>query len=147
MQRGPRYCSLVMADRNSRRTQPMQYGDLVELTKKSIVAEPEPPAEEDDPLADWDDSVAQAVRVARGSQPDALPTTSRTSTLVDPLTTGLLAEVARRTATVELDPSTLEVARRSTREIDRELLAEVLNAPDTTSVKEPARANTLRRAK
>jgi hypothetical protein len=41
------------------------------------------------------------------------PIYSRVATLHDPLTTGLLAEVARRAETVELDEETIEAARQA----------------------------------
>lgn len=82
---------------------------------------------DDDPLADWDDGAKDVVV----PQEEAPPATSRTQTLADPLTTGLLAEVARRTTTMEFDPSTFEA--RPTKEIDKDVLAAVLHdaAPDT----------------
>lgn len=116
----PRYAAPHMGDRRARTTRSYGENELVELTKKSIVGGSEAideAVESDDPFAEWNEDGAA---VATGSQPAALPTTSRTATLADPLTTGLLAEVARRTSTVELDPSAVAVARRSTKPIDPE---------------------------
>ncbi len=48
-------------------------------------------------------------RVPRSSTPPL--TTSRTTTLDDPLTTSLLAEIARRPSTVEMTPAQLAAAR------------------------------------
>lgn len=48
-------------------------------------------------------------RAPRSSAPPL--TTSRTTTLDDPLTTSLLAEIARRPATVEMSPAQLAAAR------------------------------------
>jgi hypothetical protein len=48
-------------------------------------------------------------RVPRSSTPPL--TTSRTTTLDDPLTTSLLAEIARRPSTVEMTPAQLAEAR------------------------------------
>src|SRR4051812_35925137 len=48
-------------------------------------------------------------RVPKSSTPPL--TTSRTTTLDDPLTTSLLAEIARRPATVEMSPAQLAAAR------------------------------------
>jgi hypothetical protein len=48
-------------------------------------------------------------RVPKSSAPPL--TTSRTATLDDPLTTSLLAEIARRPATVEMTPAQLAAAR------------------------------------
>jgi hypothetical protein len=123
----PRYAAPHMGDRRARTTRSYGENELVELTKKSIVGGSEAideAGESDDPFAEWNEDGAA---VATGSQPAALPTTSRTATLADPLTTGLLAEVARRTSTVELDPSAVAPfrervaeSRRSTKPIDPE---------------------------
>ncbi len=118
-----------MADRSSRPTQRLENRELLELTRKSIVADEDAVVAEEDALGEWVEPV-----VATGSQAQALPTSSRTTTLCDPLTTGLLAEVARRAATVELDPETIEVARRSTREIDRDALEAALRESGTQPV-------------
>jgi hypothetical protein len=48
-------------------------------------------------------------RIPRSSTPPL--TTSRTATLDDPLTTSLLAEIARRPSTVEMTPAQLAEAR------------------------------------
>jgi hypothetical protein len=64
-------------------------------------------------------AAAEAAAVAPpGSGPARIPksstpplTTSRTTTLDDPLTTSLLAEIARRPATVEMTPAQLAAAR------------------------------------
>ena len=52
---------------------------------------------------------------SRGSRdddkpPGGVPSTSRTMTLDDPLTTQILAEVAKRNVTIELSPQQLEEA-------------------------------------
>jgi len=47
-------------------------------------------------------------RIPKSSTP---PLTSRTATLDDPLTTSLLAEIARRPSTVEMSPAQLAAAR------------------------------------
>lgn len=71
--------------RRSRRTARYDSRELALLSKKQTPTE-----------ADWDE------KIAAGSQ--KLPTAldSRTTTVDDPLTTSLLAEVARRTSTVEV---------------------------------------------
>lgn len=74
---------------------------------------------DDDPFADWSDAGGVADAPA-----EAQPLVSRTQTVADPLTTGLLAEVARRTTTMEFDPAMLE--GRPTQEIDQEVLARAL---------------------
>src|SRR5215470_13888513 len=48
---------------------------------------------------------------ARTPRSSTLPLTSRTTTLDDPLTTSLLAEIARRPSTVEMSPAQLAKAR------------------------------------
>ena len=129
-----------MGDRSGRTTRRFDSSDLVALTKKPIV-ETEQAMVEDDPFAEWNEPV-----VATGSQNEALPTTSRTATLHDPLTTGLLAEVARRTSTLEIDPRTIELAIRNTQEIDPDLLAAALRDAERTPVPaEPVQPNTKRR--
>ena len=50
-------------------------------------------------------------RIPKASTP---PLTSRTATLDDPLTTSLLAEIARRPSTVEMSPAQLAEARAMT---------------------------------
>jgi hypothetical protein len=51
-------------------------------------------------------------RIPKSSTPPL--TTSRTTTLDDPLTTSLLAEIARRPATVDMSPAQLAAARAVT---------------------------------
>jgi hypothetical protein len=108
-----------MGEPTGRSTRRFESADLIARTKQPIVAEEPAATDDDDPLADWDQGEAA---VAVGSQPEALPTTSRTATLMDPLTTGLLAEVARRTQTMEYDPDTVAAATRNTQEIDVQVL-------------------------
>lgn len=124
-----------MSGRRARTTRSYGESELVALTKKSIVGETIGNTEEpDDPFVEWNE---EGGAVAMGSQPAALPTTSRTATLADPLTTGLLAEVARRTSAVELDPSTVEVARRSTKEIDPEAQRRALERASRNTPTQP----------
>lgn len=63
-----------------------------------------PPASEPAPRRDG----PGPARIPRSSTP---PLTSRTATLDDPLTTSLLAEIARRPTTVEMSPAQLAAAR------------------------------------
>jgi hypothetical protein len=133
-----------MGDRSGRTTQPFENADLVAATKKSLISQDQP-QDDDDPLAEWDELTPDAIPM--GSQPDALPTTSRTATVHDPMTTGLLAEVARRTSTMEIDPrSLMEAAVRSTVDIDPETLEEVLRDAQRTPVP-VIQPNTKRREK
>ena len=125
-----------MGDRSERTTRRFQSSDLIAQTKKPIVEQPVP--QDDDPLADWSDVPS----VAAGSQPEALPATSRTQTVSDPMATALLAEVARRTKTIEMDPLTVEAAR-NTQEIDRAVLERALR----DSQQMPAFTDSKRRAK
>lgn len=139
-----------MGERRERPTKRLENSDLMALAKQSIVADEtaevaQPQVEEDDPLADWEDG-HQSPLVAAGSQSNALPTTSRTTTVADPLTTQLLAEVARRTSTMEFDPNELvESERRDTQEIDPEALTAALRDAEKTPL--PTAANTKRRTK
>jgi hypothetical protein len=90
-----------MGDRRVRAlTRQFVDAKLVELTKPPSTGD----TIDDEALAEWSDHGP----VARGSQGAVLPVTSRTTTLADPMTTSLLAEVARRTTTVEIDPSVIE---------------------------------------
>lgn len=73
---------------------------------------------DDDPFADWADDDTSAKGVASGSQSEALPTTSRTATVVDPLTTTLLAEVSRHSQTQEIPAAILAAAVEETKRGD-----------------------------
>jgi hypothetical protein len=92
-----------MGDRAKTLTRQFVDSNLIELTRNPIVSD------DDDPIAEWSDHGP----VAKGSQNAALPVASRTKTLADPLTTSLLAEVARRTSTVEIDPAVIQLALAS----------------------------------
>jgi hypothetical protein len=141
-----------MGDRTGRTTRRFDSADLIALTKKPILAEEQVP-QDDDPFVDWDE---RKPLMAAGSQSDVdkLPSIGRAVTLHDPLTTGLLAEVARRTQTMEIDPSTM-VAYRNTAEIDPEILRNALRegaAAEAAPVvpvtpPEAVHANTRRRVK
>ena len=134
-----------MGERSGRTTRRFESADLIERTKKPIVApEDRLATQDDDPLGDWDELTPPVV--ATGSQPQALPTTARTATVHDPMTTAMLAEVARRTSTMEIDPSTMADAARSTVEFDPETLEEVRRSSQRTPVPE-VHANTKRRTK
>ncbi len=65
-----------------------------------------PMEEVEDAFVEWDENAA----IALGSQPHALPTTSRTTTLSDPVTTRRLAKASQRIAIPERVPETLEEA-------------------------------------
>lgn len=56
----------------------------------------------EDAFSEWDENA----QIAQGSQPHALPTTPRTATLSDPVTTNRLARLTRPTSV----PQTLEEA-------------------------------------
>jgi hypothetical protein len=144
-----------MGERRERPTKRLDDGDLMALAKQSLVADenaavaaPQVEDEEagDDPLADWEDVTPV---VATGSQSNALPATSRTTTVSDPLTTQLLAEVARRTSTMEFDPDEIVErqgrATRDTQEIDPEALNAALRDAQKTPI--PTAATTKRRTK
>jgi len=80
-------------DKHARQTARFDRRKLAELTKQAALTEPTAPAEP------WRDQ-------ANPGTPIAAPlATSRTTTLDDPFTTSLLAEVARRSRTIELSPA------------------------------------------
>lgn len=63
----------------------------------------------EDAFGEWDES-APIAQIAQGSQPHVLPTTSRTVTVSDPLTTRRLAEATRRPAPQSLEEALLALA-------------------------------------
>src|SRR4051812_10167922 len=73
--------------RRSKRSARYDSRELAVLSKKQTPSE-----------TDWDE------KIAAGSQKLPLAHASRTTTVDDPLTTRILAEVARRTNTVEVSP-------------------------------------------
>lgn len=75
---------------------------LAQITRGDVVSVSMDEVE--DAFGDWDDSTSTA-RVAQGSQPHALPASSRTTTLPDPVTTRRLAAATRPPV-----PQTLEEA-------------------------------------
>lgn len=70
---------------------------------------------------------ARPARIAKSSSP---PLTSRTATLDDPLTTSLLAEIARRPSTVEMSPEQLAAARAMTPDVPEGGLAQATDEHD-----------------
>jgi hypothetical protein len=80
--------------RNSRRTAKYDSRELAELSRKHVPTE-----------AEWDAKVAAGA--LKASDPGSV---ARTSTLDDPLTTSLLAEVARRSRTIEVSPEQIDEA-------------------------------------
>lgn len=66
-----------------------------------------PMEDPEDALSEWDENASLA-QMALSSQSHALPTTSRTITLEDPVTTAILAKASQRPA-----PETLEEALRA----------------------------------
>jgi hypothetical protein len=54
--------------------------------------------------------LTKPARLAKGSTPPGAQVTSRTKTLDDPMTTSLLAEIARRPATADVLPEQLAAA-------------------------------------
>lgn len=97
-------------NRHSRPTIRFNTNDLARLTKQEVVSVPMDEVE--DAVNEWEEDAIPAI-IPAGSQPNAEPTTSRTATLPDPLTTGVLAEVARRSRTVEVAPESIEDAIKS----------------------------------
>lgn len=70
-------------------------------------------------------------RIPKASTP---PLTSRTATLDDPLTTSLLAEIARRPSTVEMSPAQLAAAQAMVPGAPR---AEELGDPEDSEDRDP----------
>jgi hypothetical protein len=79
--------------RRSRRSARYDTRELAVLSKKQTPSE-----------ADWDE------KIAAGSQKLPVALASRTTTVDDPLTTRILAEVARRTHTIEVSPDQIDEA-------------------------------------
>jgi hypothetical protein len=63
----------------------------------------------EDVLSEWDEN-APLAQMALGSHSHALPTTSRTLTLEDPVTTAILARASRRPAPETLEEALLALA-------------------------------------
>lgn len=80
--------------RNSRRTAKYDSRELARISKKLVPTE-----------AEWDEKIAAGA--LKGLDPGAV---ARTATLDDPLTTSLLAEIARRSKTIEVSPEQIDEA-------------------------------------
>ncbi len=106
-------------DRGSKPTKKFDSSELARLTKPSTT---EPTLDEaDEAFREWDEQPAgtpylHAKPVTQPPRPTLnIPapgdlTRSRTATVHDPFTTGLLAEVARRSQTTELSPDQIKAA-------------------------------------
>jgi hypothetical protein len=83
--------------RNSKRSVKYDSRELARISKKHVPTE-----------AEWDEKVAAGA----SSTPNGLDPRSvaRTATLDDPLTTSLLAEIARRSRTIEVSPEQIDEA-------------------------------------
>src|SRR4051812_41777853 len=79
--------------RRTKRAARYDTRDLAVLSKKQTPSE-----------ADWDE------KIAAGSQKLPVSPSARTTTVDDPLTTRILAEVARRSHTVEVSPDQIDEA-------------------------------------
>jgi hypothetical protein len=79
--------------RRSKRSARYDTRELAVLSKQQTPSE-----------ADWDE------KIAAGSQKLPVAVAARTTTVDDPLTTRILAEVARRTHTVEVSPDQIDEA-------------------------------------
>jgi hypothetical protein len=90
-------------DRESRPTREYDSSELVALTKKPDEIDVDEIDESIEPIDELD---PPTLRVAVGTTPPDSLTRSRTTTAYDPLTTSLLAEVTRRTQTMEEDELT-----------------------------------------
>jgi hypothetical protein len=82
----------MSGDRHLRRTRRFDSSQLAELTKKPVEEQLQQPGTSDD------------------GEEAALAIASRTATVHDPLTTELLAEVARRSQTIEVSPDMVDTA-------------------------------------
>jgi hypothetical protein len=80
--------------RSPRRNVKYDSRELARLSRKHVATE-----------AEWDEKVAAST--LKASDPQLV---ARTSTLDDPLTTSLLAEVARRSKTIEVSPDQIDEA-------------------------------------
>jgi hypothetical protein len=85
------------SDRHFRRTARFDSSELAKLSREATGS-----------------SIDAAVTQAQIEPPeeDPLPPMSRAATLHDPFTTGLLAEVARRSQTIEISPDMVQDATR-----------------------------------
>jgi len=104
-------------DRGSKPTKKFDSTELARLTKPSETLD-----DADEALREWSEEPAGTpyahqkpvphARVAAGTNAPAGgdPQRSRTATVHDPFTTGLLAEVARRSQTAELSPDQIRQA-------------------------------------
>jgi hypothetical protein len=87
-----------------RSTQKLDSAELARMARASTGD-----ARDDEGVADENDW--QDVEVAVGSQANVAPIAARTTTVADPMTMALLAEVARNSRTVDFDPDQLEDAQ------------------------------------
>ena len=96
----------------SRSTQKLSTEELAKMARASAADEREA-LESVVAEDDWQD-----VEVALGSQANVAPLSSRTTTVSDPMTMALLAEVARASRTVDFDDERIEEARNLANEHD-----------------------------
>lgn len=89
-------------DRHSRPTEPLDPGELAKLADAAGFAPPVRPADE----LSFEDLEVQPAE----PKPPPRAVVSRAATLHDPLTTSLLAEVARRSQTSEFDADDVAAA-------------------------------------
>jgi hypothetical protein len=89
------------------------------------------------------DSLTKSAAKALNEAPDANPslTLARTRTVDDPMTTRLLAEVARRQKTTDFDDEAIDAMLESAAEATAEMPA------DQTQQKDTSHPHTLRRAR
>jgi len=105
--------------RRSKRTARYDTRELAVLSKKQTPSE-----------ADWDE------KIAAGSQklPVAVALSTRTTTVDDPLTTRILAEVARRSQTVEVSPDQIDEATEACADGSADA---AIDAPSDTPADDP----------
>jgi hypothetical protein len=89
-----------------RSTQKLSSDELARMARDSAgeMNQDEVPADEND----WQD-----VEMALGSQANVAPLYARTTTVSDPMTMALLAEVARSSRTMEIDPIKIDDAQKA----------------------------------
>lgn len=102
-----------IGDRHSRRTTRFDSRELAKLTSKDVPDETVPaPNDANKTAAEATLEIVaeEPEQTADQSHAGQLAHRARTSTVHDPFTTGLLAEVARRSKTIEVSPEMVEEA-------------------------------------
>jgi hypothetical protein len=102
-----------MASGDNRHAKPTGRFDSHQVAQLTRPAEGADPVDElADAFEEWDGNPVADGTASRETR-DSTPLVSRTATVHDPMTTGLLAEASRVTHTVELSPEQIEEAHRA----------------------------------